>query len=72
MAGDGTSRALILPVDATLLAHDPVQDVASGLERQISTGMAEDLMAQYIAALRKSVGVSINQAILNQALGQTN
>lgn len=72
LAGDGTSRALILPVDATLLAHDPVQDVASGLERQISTGMAEDLMAQYIAALRKSVGVSINQAILNQALGQTN
>ncbi|MCZ8258545.1 MAG: SurA N-terminal domain-containing protein [Beijerinckiaceae bacterium] len=72
LAGDGTSRALILPVDATLLAHDPVQDVASGLERQISTGMAEDLMAQYIAALRKSVGVSINQTILNQALGQTN
>lgn len=72
LAGDGTSRALILPVDATLLAHDPVQDVASGLERQISTGMAEDLMAQYIAALRKSVGVSINQAILNQTLGQTN
>ncbi|MFY8112565.1 MAG: peptidyl-prolyl cis-trans isomerase, partial [Rhabdaerophilum sp.] len=72
LAGDGTSRALILPIDATLLAHDPVQDVASGLERQISTGMAEDLMAQYIAALRKSVGVSINQTILNQALGQTN
>lgn len=72
LAGDGTSRALILPIDATLLAHDPVQDVASGLERQISTGMAEDLMAQYIAALRKSVGVSINQAILSQALGQTN
>ncbi|WP_284176913.1 SurA N-terminal domain-containing protein [Rhabdaerophilum sp. SD176] len=72
LAGDGTSRALIVPVDATLLAHDPAQDVASGLERQISTGLAEDLMAQYIAALRKSVGVSINQTVLNQALGQTN
>ncbi|MCZ8374392.1 MAG: SurA N-terminal domain-containing protein [Beijerinckiaceae bacterium] len=72
LAGDGTSRALIVPVDATLLAHDPAQDVASGLDRQISTGMAEDLMAQYIAALRKSVGVSINQTVLNQALGQTN
>ncbi|MCZ8183404.1 MAG: SurA N-terminal domain-containing protein [Beijerinckiaceae bacterium] len=72
LAGDGTSRALIVPVDATLLAHDPAQDVASGLERQVSTGMAEDLMAQYIAALRKSVGVSINQTVLNQALGQTN
>ncbi|MCZ8187875.1 MAG: SurA N-terminal domain-containing protein [Beijerinckiaceae bacterium] len=72
LAGDGTSRALIVPVDATLLAHDPAQDVANGLERQISTGMAEDLMAQYIAALRKSVGVSINQSVLNQALGQAN
>lgn len=72
LAGDGTSRALIVPVDATLLAHDPAQDVASGLERQISTGMAEDLMAQYIAALRKSVGVSINQSVLNQTLGQAN
>ena len=72
LAGDGTSRALILPLDATLLAYDPAQDVASGLERQISTGMSEDLMAQYIAALRKSLGVTINQTVLNQALGQTN
>lgn len=72
LAGDGVSRALIVPVEATLLAYDPAQDEASGIDRQIATGLAEDIMAQYTASLRKSLGVTINQSVLNQALGQTN
>lgn len=72
LAGDGVSRVLIVPFDATLLAYDPAQDEASGLTRQIATGIADDLMAQYTAALRKAQGVTINQNVLNQALGQTN
>ncbi len=55
-----------------MLTHDPAQDDASGLSQQIANGMAEDLMAQYTAALRKSLGVTINQTVLNQAAGQTN
>lgn len=72
LAGDGVSRALIVPVEATLLAYDPAQDEASGIDRQIATGLAEDIMAQYTASLRNSLGVTINQSVLNQALGQTN
>jgi peptidyl-prolyl cis-trans isomerase D len=72
LAGDGTSRVLMMPVEATMLAHDPAQDDTSGLSQQIANGMAEDLMAQYTAALRKSLGVTINQTVLNQAAGQTN
>lgn len=71
-AADGTSRVLMVPVEATMLAHDPAQDDTSGLSQQIANGMAEDLMAQYTAALRKSLGVTINQTVLNQAAGQTN
>ncbi len=70
-AGDGTSRALIVPVATSLLPHDPAEDDKSGISRQIAQNMAEDIMAQYTAAVRKELGVSTNQAILNQALGQT-
>lgn len=71
LAGDGVSRALIVPVATSLLPYDPAEDEKSGLPRQIAQGMSEDMLAQYTAGLKKSLGVTINTAILNQALGQT-
>lgn len=70
-AGDGASRALIVPVATSLLPYDPAADEKSGLSKDIAQGMADDIAAQYTAGLRKTLGVSINQAILVQALGQT-
>lgn len=72
LGGDGSSRVLIVPVATSLLPYDPAADEKSGLSRQIAQGVAADLLAQYTAAVRKELGVSIDQAVLNQALGQTN
>lgn len=72
LAPDGVGRLLIRPVSASLLPFDAASAEAGGWPRQIGQAMAEDLIAQYVAALRKGQGASVNQAILNQALGQTN
>ncbi len=72
LGGDGASRLLIVPVATSLLPYDPVADETTGLARQIGQNIAEDMMAQYTSAVRKGLGVSINQAIVNQALGTTN
>jgi peptidyl-prolyl cis-trans isomerase D len=71
-AADGTSRLLIVPVETSLLPYDPAADEKSGLLKQISGAMSEDLLAQYTAAVRLEQGVTINQNLLNQALGQSN
>ncbi|KAF0231249.1 MAG: peptidyl-prolyl cis-trans isomerase [Beijerinckiaceae bacterium] len=71
LAADGVSRVLIVPVATSLLPYDAAADEKSGLGRQIAQGMADDMMAQYTAGLKKTLGVSINQAVVNQALGQS-
>lgn len=70
VSSDGAGRMLIIPVATSLLPYDPAADERSGLLREISQGMAEDIMAQYTSAIRKEIGVSINQAVVNQTLGQ--
>lgn len=70
VATDGVGRMLIRPTQASLLPYDPAADERSGLTRQIAQGISEDIVAQYVAGMRKEIGVSINQTLLNQALGQ--
>lgn len=72
IAGDGTSRLLIIPVSTSMLAYDPEADVKSGFTTRVAQGLIEDVMAQYTAARRKELGVSINQSLFNQAIGQAN
>lgn len=69
---DGIGRMLILPVSASLLPYDVAADEKSGFAKQIAQGMSEDIFAQYVAALKKDIGVSINQSALTQALGSSN
>lgn len=71
-APDGIGRMLILPVSASLLPYDAGADEKSGFAKQIAQGMSEDMLAQYVAALKKDIGVSINQSVLTQALGTSN
>lgn len=72
VAGDGTSRLLIVPTNATMLPHDPALDEREGFSQRLAQGVIEDVMAQYTAQRRKDLGVSINQTLFNQAIGQTN
>ncbi|MGL5447024.1 MAG: SurA N-terminal domain-containing protein [Rhabdaerophilum sp.] len=72
VAPDGVGRFLIVPNGSSLLPYDASADARTNFARQLSQGFADDMFKQYVGAIRKEAGVSINQAILNQALGQTN
>ncbi len=72
LAGDGAQRLVMVPVKAETPPFDAAALEAVGLTRQLAKGMGDDIMAGYIAALRRQLGVSINQALLNQTLGQAN
>jgi peptidyl-prolyl cis-trans isomerase D len=64
-------RLIIMPIETSLLPYDPAVDEKSGFLKQIGTGIGTDIMAQYTAAIRKDLGVSINQSQVDQALGQS-
>jgi peptidyl-prolyl cis-trans isomerase D len=69
---DGVGRMIILPKASTLLPYDPAADANAAFTKQLAQGMADDLFRQYVAALRKEAGVSVNEALLAQTLGQAN
>lgn len=70
LAGDGAHRLVMVPVKSETPPFDAAALEASGLTRQVVQGMADDVMAEYTASLRQQLGVSINQQMLNQTLGQ--
>ena len=71
-APDGIGRFLIIPNATSLLPFDAASFAATGLPTQLAQGFSDDIFRQYVAAIRKEAGVAINEATLNQALGQTN
>lgn len=70
LAANGAHRLVMVPVKADIPPFDAAALEASGLTRQVAQGIADDVMAEYTAALRQQLGVSINQPLLNQTLGQ--
>lgn len=72
IAPDGVGRFLIMPNGSSLLPYDASADARTNFARQLSQGFADDMFRQYVGALRRQAGVSINETVLNQALGQTN
>jgi peptidyl-prolyl cis-trans isomerase D len=72
LAADGALRAVLVPVNRTLPPFDAAEMERAGLTRQLAQGLADDMMGQYTSALRKELGVSIDQAVLSRTLGQAN
>jgi peptidyl-prolyl cis-trans isomerase D len=70
VAPDGVGRFLIIPTASSLLPFDVTTFDRAGLTRQLAQGYSDDIFRQYVAGIRKSAGVSINETLLNQALGQ--
>lgn len=70
LAADGAHRLVLVPVKEQVPPFDAGALEKGGLTRQVAQGMADDMMAQYTAQLRQSLGVSINRPLLNQTLGQ--
>lgn len=67
---DDIGRIILLPKAARVPPYDAANDIKSGLTAQISQAMGEDFLAQYTLATRKALKVTINEALLAQALGQ--
>ena len=50
-------------------AFDPEAADTKALAEQLRNAYADDLIGQYIAQLQTELGVSINQAAVNQVVG---
>ncbi|MGD9925261.1 MAG: peptidylprolyl isomerase, partial [Pseudorhodoplanes sp.] len=56
----------------TVPSLDPNSADAKKISDGLASVLAEDIVAQYLANLQSSLGVSINEAALNQVVGGTN
>lgn len=50
----------------------PPKEVAEALTEQLTSGIENDLLLQYVAGLRNAYGVTVNEAVFNRVTGRTN
>ena len=67
--GQGQSRLIFKVLDSVTPPLDPDADVMKGLAEQLRSGLAEDVVTQYLARLQTESGVKINEAAVNAAVG---
>ncbi|QFU16429.1 peptidylprolyl isomerase [Microvirga thermotolerans] len=69
-AATGTeARAVFKVTSASVPALAPNAPEAQRVETQLRNGMGDDLVNEYIAQIRKDLGVTVNQQALRQATG---
>jgi peptidyl-prolyl cis-trans isomerase D len=68
-AGDGATRVVFKVNDSIVPPTDPDSDEYKAVSTQLSTAYSDDILNQYLAKLQSDLGVSINQAALNLAVG---
>jgi peptidyl-prolyl cis-trans isomerase D len=71
-AGDGLTRILFKINDAVVPGFDAESEQAVAIAAQLSQSLGNDLLLQYIAKLQADLGVKINGAALNLAVGGGN
>jgi peptidyl-prolyl cis-trans isomerase D len=64
-----TDRIVFVVTEITVPQLDPETDDAKRIDETLRRAMADDLLAQYVSRLETDIGVSINQAALNQVTG---
>lgn len=69
-AADGTDR-IVMKLDSIVAPEPMTVEQRKNLEQALRSQRSEDALAQYLAALRQEIEVSINSRVLNQALGIT-
>jgi peptidyl-prolyl cis-trans isomerase D len=71
-AGEGLTRILFKINDAVVPGFDAESEQAVAIAAQLSQSLGNDLLLQYIAKLQADLGVKINGAALNLAVGGGN
>ena len=64
-----TDRIVFRVTEITVPALDPESADAKRIDETLRRAMSDDLLAQYVARLETDIGVTINQAALNQVTG---
>lgn len=68
-AGDGATRVVFRVNDSIVPPIDPDSDEFKAVSGRLATAYSDDILNQYLAKLQSDLGVSINQAALNLAVG---
>ena len=64
-----TDRLVFVVTEITVPPFDPESDDGKRIDEMLRRAMSDDLLAQYVSRLETDIGVSINQAALNQVTG---
>lgn len=64
-----TDRFIFRVTEVTEPKLDPASEQAKRVDETLRQALTEDLLTQYLARLETEIGVSLNQAALNQAIG---
>ena len=64
-----TDRIVFVVTEITVPPLDPESADAKRIDETLRRAMSDDLLAQYVSRLETDIGVSINQAALNQVTG---
>jgi peptidyl-prolyl cis-trans isomerase D len=68
--GNSTTERIIFRVtDIKIPAFDANSPAAKGIFDQLRNSYNDELLGQYLARLEADIGISVNQAALNQAIG---
>ena len=67
--GGGQTRVLFKVLDSSTPPLDTESDVTKGVDTQLRTALSEDVLTQYIAKLQADLGVTVNQAAFQAAVG---
>lgn len=68
-AGEGLTRILFKINDSVVPGFDPDSDQAKAIAEQLSQTLSNDVLLQYIGKIQADLGVKINGAALNLAVG---
>lgn len=66
-----TDRMVFRVTEITVPTLEPESAEAKRLDEMLRRAMADDMLAQYVSRLETDIGVTINQAALNQITGAT-
>ncbi|GAC1339394.1 MAG: SurA N-terminal domain-containing protein [Beijerinckiaceae bacterium] len=70
-AAEGQGRLVFHVIDSVVPPYDPNAADAKQVAEQLKSGLADDIVGQYIQRLQNDYGVSVNQGALQAATGGT-
>lgn len=71
-AASGNERVVFRVTSVTVPAFDRTTPDATALAERFRVALTDDILSSYVVALQKSIGLSINEQAMRNALGGTN